>query len=88
MLSQGGGTKFIQSENMTEPVKDGENYQYLAERTALVPLVLTIATKNAQMLQMLWEHNMLWNKPIYLVLLANYLYESQNTQMINVFLKS
>lgn len=76
MLSQGGGTKFIQSEVMTEPVRDGESYQYLAERTALVPLILAIATKNPQMLLMLWEHNMLWNKPIYLVLLANTIYES------------
>lgn len=87
MLSQ-GGTKFVQSEMMTEPNKEGDYYQHMAERTALVPLILTIATRNVQMFQIVWEHSMLWNKPVYLVLLSNVVYESENTQIINVFLKS
>ena len=75
MLSQ-GGTKFMQSEMMTEPNKEVDYYQHMAERTALVPLILTIATRNAQMFQIVWEHSMLWNKPVFLILLSNVVYES------------
>ena len=84
-----GGTKFVQSEqHVTETGKEGDGLQYLNERTSLMPLVLAIGTQDQLMFEMLWEHNMLWNRPIQLVLLANIVFESQNTEIIKSFLKS
>lgn len=31
---------------------------------------------------------MLWTKPIYLILLSNYIYESENTEIIKAFVTS
>ena len=54
----------------------------------MLPIILTLATNNAEMFTYLWDHPMLWNKPIYLINLSSIVFETQNPSIISVFLTS
>lgn len=69
-------------------LKEEEKYKFIKERSALIPLVLTLATNNPQMFSLLWNHPMLWNKHKYLILLSNIVYDTQNPLLIQTFLTS
>lgn len=67
-------------------LKEEEKYKFIKERSALVPLVLTLATNNPEMFELLWNHPMLWNKHKYMILLSNIVYDTQNPILIRTFL--
>lgn len=65
---------------------DGNDNQFYKERTELLPLILCLVTKNSAMFELLWNQQFLWNKDIYLIILGNFVFESNNTEMIRAFL--
>ena len=68
--------------------EDAEASEFLLERSELFPLVLCLTTKNAAMFSLLWDHPCLWNKQIYLILLGNFVFETQTPALIRAFLLS
>ena len=58
----------------------------LDERTSLLPLVLSLMTEQAHMLSSLWNQRDLWHRPVYLILLSNFVFETENPAMIRAFL--
>lgn len=51
-------------------------------------MILTLATNDRDMFSLLWNHTYLWNNHRYLILLSNYVYDTQDAAMIQVFLES
>jgi hypothetical protein len=75
---------------MLDQDKDGEGAdsdpEFILERSELLPLVLCLITKNGEMLSLLWNHIMLWNKHIYLIILGNFVFETNTPDFIRRFL--
>lgn len=67
-------------------MKEEEYYKFIRERSALIPLVLTLITNNHEMFSFIWNHEMLWNKHKYLILLSSIIYDTQNPFMIKTFI--
>lgn len=51
-------------------------------------LVLCLITDNKDMLDLLWNHPLLWNKFIYLIIFGNFVFETQRPELIRLFLLS
>ena len=49
----------------------------LDERTSLLPLILCLMTDQDSMLTMLWNQHNMWNRPVYMILLANFVFETE-----------
>jgi hypothetical protein len=61
---------------------------FLQERTELFPLILCLVTRNPQMFSLLWNEKYLWNKAVYLIILGNFVFETEDPAMIREFLLS
>ena len=73
----------ISSENQEQ--LEAEN-AFLLERTELFTLILCMVTKNSEMFDFLWNQKLMWNKDIYLIILGNFVFETQNPDTIRSFL--
>lgn len=62
--------------------------QFLQERTELFPLILCLILKDPNMLSLLWNQKFLWNKPIYMIILGNFVFETEDPQLIREYLLS
>ena len=62
--------------------------QFLEERTELFPLILCLVTKNASMFSLLWNQQFLWNKPVYMIILGNFVFETEDPSLIREYLLS
>jgi hypothetical protein len=58
----------------------------LDERTSLLPLILCLMTDQDSMLTMLWNQHNMWNRPVYMILLANFVFETESPTLIRAFL--
>lgn len=65
---------------------DGSEDQFEQERAELFPLILCLVTQNHEMFSHLWNLPMLWNKDIYLIILGNFVFETENINLIKAFL--
>ena len=67
---------------------DEEGPDFVQERSELFPLILCFITKNVKIFEELWNNQLLWNNHIYLILLANFVYETENPSFIRAFVLS
>ena len=67
---------------------EDEDDEFVQEISELVPLIICLITRNTQIFNLLWNQTMLWNKQIYLILLGNYVFETESPGLIRAFLTS
>lgn len=78
----------VSVEPRDDEMEEEEGPDFIQERSELFPLILCFLTKDVKMFKELWNHQMLWNAHIYLILLANFVFETQSPDFIRSFLLS
>lgn len=71
--------------------EEEEGSEFMIERSYLAPVILPIITKNVAMFTYIWEElglRGMWKKPIFLILLGNFIFETQLPELIRKFLLS
>lgn len=68
--------------------KEANDSEFILERSELLSLILCLMTNNTDILEYLWNHPMLWNKHIYLIIFGNFVFETGNPTHIRNFLLS
>ena len=68
----------LDNEFLNQDNQESNDSEFILERSELLSLVLCLMTNNIDILDYLWNHPMLWNKQIYLIIFGNFVFETGN----------